>query len=188
MTDSTKDIAFPHKELTKLGQDAEPTAQEVRLLQQEVCANAASIGTTLGGGAHGHLELVMPNVQCIALGAGTPAFVRPARPPVPAYHGPAGAVATDRENYENSLRIHVTCNNVDNKLKQLIIAVIDPIYIKVLADQLLGYSNVTSEQILSHIANTCGVITQDNLAENVDKLEAAWDPVTPFESLVNCTA
>ena len=52
MTDSTKDIVFPHKELSKLGQDAEPTAKKVRLLQQEVHANAASIGTTLGGGNH----------------------------------------------------------------------------------------------------------------------------------------
>ena len=185
MTASTKDITFPHKKLSKLGQDAEPTATEVRLLQQEVHANAASVGTTLGGGNHDHLGLVMPNVQCAALGAAsTPAFIRPPRPPLPAHHGAAGVVATARENHDNSLHIHVTCNNVDNKLKQLIINAVDPIYIKVLSNQLLGYTNVTAAQLLSHIVNTCGEITQDDLAENVNKLEAPWDPATPYKALV----
>ena len=117
---STKDFTFPHKELTKLGQDAEPTAPEVRLLQQEVCANAASAGTTLGGRNHGHLGMFMPDAEYQALGGpppnALPQFQRPPRPVVPNHAGHAGQVATAREN---SLRIHLTCNNVDNKLKQL---------------------------------------------------------------------
>ena len=121
MTASTKDITFPHKELSKLGQDAEPTATEVCLPQQEVCANAASVGTTLGGGNHGHLGMFMPDAECQALGGpppnALPQFQAPPRPVVPNYAGPAGQVATDRENYENALGVHITCNvaNINNK-------------------------------------------------------------------------
>ena len=166
---SNKDYTFPHKELTKLGQDAAPTATEVRLLQEEVCANAASVGTTLGGGNHGHLGQFMPNAQYQALGVPPiPQFIRPNRPAVPNYAGTAGQVATDRENYENELNIHVTCNNVDSKIKQQIIDAIDPIYISVLKAPLLGYTNVPAADILNHIVTTYGEITQDDLAENID--------------------
>ena len=57
-------------------------------------------------------------------------------------------------------------------------------YIAVLKAPLLGYTNVQASTILNHIVTTYGEITQDDLAENIDRLESAWDPVTPFESLV----
>ena len=81
--------------------------------------------------------------------------------------GAAGVVATARENYNTKLNMYTMCNNIDNKIKQQIIDAIDPIYIKAFSDQLLGHSNVmTSEQLLTHIVNTHGEITQDDLKEN----------------------
>ena len=49
---------FDYPTLTKL--KGEPTLGALMTLRNELKANAQSVNTTLGGGAHGHLGLVIP--------------------------------------------------------------------------------------------------------------------------------
>ena len=92
---------LPHPVLTKLGFDKDPTAFTIRILNREVKANASAIDSTLGGGLHGHLGMVMPDAAYTAL-AGV-AFALPVRPVAPVYHGAASIVANDLEAHKQAV-------------------------------------------------------------------------------------
>ncbi|MCK7513585.1 MAG: hypothetical protein MZV70_62560 [Desulfobacterales bacterium] len=57
-TSTAPTLPFPHPVLTPIS--GEPTNTSLQLLQQELFANARAIFSTRGGGANGHLALVMP--------------------------------------------------------------------------------------------------------------------------------
>ena len=52
-----KETYFLHKEVTKI--HGEPTYEAIHWLHKEIKANAASVPSNLGGGALGHLGLVI---------------------------------------------------------------------------------------------------------------------------------
>jgi hypothetical protein len=73
----------PFETLTKFDSVFEPTAEAVRLLHRELYANAIAIPTQLAGGRNGHLGLVMPDEEYLAL-AGE-AYTLPDPPAIPYY-------------------------------------------------------------------------------------------------------
>ena len=56
-----RDTVFAHHDLTRI--HGEPTFSALKLLTREVKANAMAVHSTLGGGAHGHLGLVLSPAQ-----------------------------------------------------------------------------------------------------------------------------
>ena len=58
-TSTTKEFTLPHPTLDKVGENEPPTAFTLRALRRQLYANATSVDTTLGGGGHGHLGIVM---------------------------------------------------------------------------------------------------------------------------------
>src|SRR5688500_7301577 len=73
---NVKDVYFQHKVLTRV--HGKPTFETLKVLLDELKANASSVPTTLGGGMYGHLGLVISPTRYATLTA-TP-FVRPANP------------------------------------------------------------------------------------------------------------
>ena len=79
-----RETLFEHTDLSPI--HGEPSYESLRVLTNQLKANARSIHTTLGGGQHGHLGLVLTPAQYAILSP-TP-YVRQARPPplvIPAY-------------------------------------------------------------------------------------------------------
>ena len=70
---------FPHK--VPIPIRGEPTHKDLKRLKTELRANASSVDSTLGGGDHGYLGLVLSDVEYLAIPTvnGTP-FVPPAYP------------------------------------------------------------------------------------------------------------
>jgi hypothetical protein len=88
---SVKDAYFQHKVLTKIhGQPAYASLQQT---MTELKANSSSVPSTLGGGQHGHLGLLLSNARYTALAH--EAFVTPVNPP--AFAPPAVATAAQIE-------------------------------------------------------------------------------------------
>ncbi len=50
-------LHFPHPSLTKI--EGRPKHTTIQVLRQKIYENAAAISSSLGGGGHGHLGLVM---------------------------------------------------------------------------------------------------------------------------------
>ena len=72
-----KNNCFEYPELTKI--HGEPTTGTLLTLRNEVKANAQTVNTVLGGGAHGHLGLVCTPAVYATI-QGTAPYVRPANP------------------------------------------------------------------------------------------------------------
>ena len=68
---------FRHQDLTRI--HGEPSFATLRILARELRANAGAVHSTLGGGALGHIGLLLTNAQYELLAPGTP-YLRPAFP------------------------------------------------------------------------------------------------------------
>ena len=68
---------FQHPELTKI--IGEPNHTSLTTLLNELKANAQSVHSNLGGGAHGHLGLVLSTLDYASVAPMTP-YVRPRFP------------------------------------------------------------------------------------------------------------
>jgi hypothetical protein len=68
-------------------------------------------------------------------------------------------------------------------LKQLLIGIIDGIYIRTLQHHHTGYANITTHQQIKHLLHTDGNITPPDLADNNVHFKTPYDPVEPIETL-----
>eukprot|EP00957_Ditylum_brightwellii_P082774 6293309-Ditylum_brightwellii.AAC.1 len=86
---------FPYKTLSRCNR--EPNYEYIHDVMMAVYANAAAVPTALGGGAHGHIGLVMKDVLYGTLSGGT-AYTTPPEP----VQGqlPAGASLAGRKEHE----------------------------------------------------------------------------------------
>jgi hypothetical protein len=70
-------------------------------------------------------------------------------------------------------------------LKKRINSVFEPMYLYILNDNMVGYANISARDILDHLFQTDGNITEVNLEINFEHMRRAWDPQQPVESLFN---
>jgi hypothetical protein len=175
-------MTFTHPVLTPLTKT--PTERTIRLLKKEVYANAIGIHSTRGGGAHGHLFLVMPQAEYNALGV--PPFVLPVHPGPNPVHGDAPTAAqiteTNRQ-YTQDLTEFTAYRTVTQELKKQLIEAIPATYIDALSDTLWGYTNVTPAAIIEHLTTTYGEVTPTDLEENRNQLQAPWNIDEPIENI-----
>jgi hypothetical protein len=68
-------------------------------------------------------------------------------------------------------------------LKKQIISVFKPMYLEILNDNMVGYVNISSRDMLDHLFDTYGNITSVDLEINFDHMRRAWDPQQPVETL-----
>ena len=174
--------AFPNH-LTPIA--GEPTYQTLKELKDQLKANAASIPTTLGGGHHGYLGLILSPAAYATISP--TAFAEPAypgqHPTIPAGTNAANTSAIIRRHTEDT-RQWREFKNVSTALKNQLLSAVDDIYVRALRDRHVGYMNQTIRNILTHLFNNYGNITQLELEDNDTKMRTLWDPNSPFDCLV----
>ena len=69
-------------------------------------------------------------------------------------------------------------------LKNQLLSDVDDIYVRALRDRHVGYMNQTIRNLLTHLFDNYGNITQLELEDNDTKMRALWDPNSPFDCLV----
>ena len=175
--------SFPIQDVPPLV--GEPSFESINVLHRTLKANAASVPTTLGGGLLGHLSLVIPTTEYTTL---TPtAFVTPINPgPVllPAAGATAAQLATAERVHSEDLRVWNLYQNTDKALKRQLLRAVEHVYLRALSNRNTGYANVTTLQLLQHLLRVHGRITAHDLAENFTRFKTAWDPNSPFETLI----
>jgi hypothetical protein len=72
---------------------------------------------------------------------------------------------------------------VQQALKKQIISVFEPMYLDILNDNMVGYSNISAKDMLDHHFDTYGNITAVDLEINFERMRRAWDPQQPVEPL-----
>ena len=108
MTSSSK-FNFPYETLTPI--QGKPTNTTLQLLQRQLFTNARSVPSARGGGAHGHLAIVLTPADYL-MRVGIP-FRIPVHPgPTPEPVGTAAAIAVAIRNYNETLADVTVYNNL----------------------------------------------------------------------------
>jgi hypothetical protein len=170
---------FVHKALSKPPPRMPPTREAIDQLRKEIYANAAAVPSSIGGGNHGHLYVVTTQDQYQAI-AGEP-YTSPTHPGLNPTYPPtatnAQLAAADR-TFKAEEEAHQNMRAVDAAIKAQLVKAISPDYLAALQDRILGFTNVTSLQIIQHLENTYGGYTRDGRKKNEAKLMKPWDPAT----------
>jgi hypothetical protein len=175
---------FPNPIIPKI--QGLPTYESIAEVQRNLTANAASVETTLGGGAFGYLALtVAPAVYLTLAGV---AFVPPVNPGgLPVIPLAATAAATNelvRQHGENK-RVWLEYVNLGKALKQQLLTVVEDIYVRSLKHRTTGYANVSVWQMLAHLFATYGRVTPHDLLLNDQRMRTPYSIDQPLEVLIS---
>jgi hypothetical protein len=143
-----------------------------------------SVAAYKGGGRHDHLGIIMTNEEYFAIAVDV--F------PVPNNSGPSAAVvvgmmaaviAVRTQLHREATQVYRTYHNVDQAIKKLIIESFDDAYLNALSDEIVGYANCTSLQLLTHLLTYYAMIAPTELTQNYERLNTQYDPNQPIETL-----
>lgn len=162
----TKSLTF--KTIPKI--TGAPTYVSIAAIHAKLKINAASIPTTLGGGQHGHLGLVLSPATYLTVA--NVAFDCPANPGIHPHIPPGSTAAQIQEincQHQAGVKTWKECNNTDTGLKNLLIQAIDDQYIKSLHNRNIGYVTSTTWHILNFPYINYGNITPAELLANTER-------------------
>jgi hypothetical protein len=128
---------LPHDPLTELPADITPTAEAVRRLRQELYGNAIAVKTTLGGGKHGHLGMIMPEDEYIEISHGAKTFAN-IQPKVPTLNKTADKRDQQMQQYREQLDAYEKVEDLQDQLRALILQAVPHTYIGKLKDNQTG--------------------------------------------------
>jgi hypothetical protein len=97
--------------------------------------------------------------------------------------GTAAQISTARHVWEEDVQTNRTYTSVQQALKKQIISVFEPMYMDVLSNNMVGFANISSRDMLDHLFSTYGNITALDLEIKFKHMRQAWDPQQPVESL-----
>ena len=156
---------FPTKILPPI--PCKPDYECISQFNQIIYGNATILPTTLGGGEHGHVGLIMKATLYVTLSA--TAYVTPNEPPLtPEVPSTATSASRQQLHDQHAEEHQIFTNNVnmDDTFKtQFLDAVEDP-YVSELRNHYTGYIGVTTRDLLDHLMDRYGKITAADLKSN----------------------
>ena len=143
---------------TPLSKDMAPTHLTLATLHRELNTYAAAIESNTGGGQHGHLALVMSDAAYMAIA--NQQFHAPVHPgPNPVPGNTQHQIIENNRLHAAALQEHKVYKDTENQLKAMLIKAVPSIYIEELQDPVLGFSTVTTRQLLQHLDDHYGTVT-----------------------------
>ena len=175
---------FEFPTLTKV--HGELDFQKLKQIKNEIKANVSLIQSTLGGGAHGHLGLVLTPVE-YALVSGTP-YVRPVFPGiliVPANTTQHAANAM-RDDHKELIRQFREVEDLEKATIQQLSQAIPAVYLKQFRNRQSNAIDKTIPHILSTLFSIYGVVSDDVLQEEEEKIkQKTFDITQPLCILID---
>ena len=176
--------SFPHPTVSPIfGQSSYETIAE---LQLKMNTNSASIYSHRGNGRIGLLFLT---VKPAVYNTQSTVTFDPSKNPGQNHTIPTGStvlqIADIRRRHKDQFDEFQTYQQTDRTLKTILITSIDEAYIRSLRDKYIGYANVTTLQMLTHLYNSYDRISLFDLEENDKRFKQQWDPNQPFKVLMD---
>jgi hypothetical protein len=85
--------------------------------------------------------------------------------------------------WEEDVQTYRTYTSVQQALQKQIISVFEPMYLEILNNNMVGYTNISARYMLDHLFETYGNTTAVDLEINFEHMRQAWDPQQPVETL-----
>jgi hypothetical protein len=161
--------SFPHPVMPSV--PGEQDYHSLHAIRKMLRANAHSIDTHLGGGAFGHLGIIISDIAYEGIS------------PVTAWVNPPFPISAAKHRWEEATTAFNAYNTVQSALKKQIITVVDPMYIEILNDDLVGFSNTTSRDMLDNLFLSYGSITDVDIEQDFENMRKTWDPQQQVETL-----
>ena len=165
-----KNHFFEHPKLPKIHNEQE--TQSLVIIRNEIKVNAMTARTTLGGGAYGHLGLVLTPAQYEQVPNSTP-YHKPEHPG--ALDIPNSATqyqsAALRDQHQEEICLFREDTSVELALIQQIVAAIEPKYLRALRDSMTYQFSKTIPEIFTYLFDTYGDITTEDLTTFRTRLE-----------------
>ena len=175
---------FEIKKATKI--NGEPTFDSLRKLHNELKINAQTIPSTRGGGAHGHLGLVLSAVdyQLITLQP----FIRPNDPgdfTLPLNQNyTVEQITLLRETHREQRAEYDKVATVEIALKTFLVQAIDEDYLLEIRNSITRKLEGTIPIIIERLFATYGNLTSKKLLEKQNTLTMfTYDPHTPIDTI-----
>jgi hypothetical protein len=185
MATSTQDkliVGFPHSSLLKV--TGEPTLEDLKVIRRLLNTNDVSVASYEGGGCHGHLGIIMTNKEYFAIAVEVfPVPNNPGQSSAVVAGMTASVIAETTRLHREATQVYRTYHNVDQAIKKLIIESFDDAYLNDLSDEIVGYENCTSLQLLTHLLTYYDMTAPTELTQNYERLNALYDPNQPIETL-----
>jgi hypothetical protein len=172
-----------------LAVEGEPDYQTIHTTRKFLQANSRAIDTHLGGGTLGHLGPIISDASYAMIAPptseATTLWVTPNAPgrAPSAMDGASDQISAARHLWEEDVQTYHTCTSVQQALKKQIIGVFEPMYLDILNDNMVGYTNISARHMLYHLFETYGNITTIDLEINFEHMRRASDPHQPVEIL-----
>jgi hypothetical protein len=137
-----------------------------------------------GGGRHGHLGISMTNEEYFAITVDVlPVPNNPGTSAAVVAGMTAAVIAETTRLHKEATQVYRTYHNVDQAIKKLIIESFDNAYLNALSDEIVGYANGTSLQLLTRLLTYYAMIAPTELTQNYERLNTRYDPNQPIETL-----
>ena len=166
-----------------------PSRGSLSLLKKQLKANARKIHSTRGCGTRGHLRLcyTLANYNALGpiIGAGVP-WVDPVHPgPNPII--PVGTTGPNiqriLQEYASALQQYNIFKATDQALLHQAMLAINETFYCALEDDDEGYADLELIDLIEHLDQTYGDVTEDDLIANEKLLDNPWSPTQPLEDL-----
>ena len=164
-----KQTFFDYPELSKIS--GEPTLGSLMTLCNELKANAQSVTTTLGGGANGHLGLVLSAQAYEQIAPGTP-YIRPVLPEMDIDNNDTRYIlAQKRLDYDTDLALYREFVAMERILIQQIVNAIDGKFLKAIRSKTMNKINKTIPDILTYLFETYGDVSPQEFQSHFRKVQ-----------------
>ena len=170
--------AFEYPILDKI--HGAPTFSTLNRLKKQLQANAQSVSSDLGGGAHGHLGLVLTPTEYATVS--DIAYTMPAHPgslTIPRNTDAVEAVRR-RDAHQERIRKFREATDVQKALIRQIVASIDGHYIDELRNATTNTITKTIPEILQHLFDNFSDVTSHDIQQAEDKIrQYFWNIAEP---------
>ena len=165
---------------------SEPTYKDLKRIKTELRANASSVESTLGGGDHGHLFLVLTSAEYLQVPSITDPTFAPTWPGtlwIPPNSGIVQAIHIKEQHHER-IRIYRECQNVDKALLNHLQRSLEPKYLESFVDDTtpLLTSDIPVKDLFLRYGTVHGIDVK-NLETEV--LKTAFAPSEPLVLIWN---
>jgi hypothetical protein len=156
----------------------QPTGHDLANLKKEIILILANIPTTLGGGNHGHVGVIMDPTDYSTMTEGT-AFVNPVNPGIYpadlALNAAAGTRARAEAEHKELTNQFETFEGVRLGTKDLILEAVDNEYLIEIEHDTLGFLNQTLRQMLEHLLTRGGTLDFADTKELLAERDGEWN-------------
>ena len=156
----------------------QPTSHDLTNLEKEIISILANIPTTLGGGNHGHVGVIMDQVDYNTMTTGID-FVNPVNPGIYpaglALNAAAGTRAREEAIHKELIAQFETFEGVKLGTKDLILEAVDNEYLSEIEHDTLGFLNQTPRQMIEHLLTRGGALDFADTKDLLSERDGEWN-------------